>query len=166
MNKSKLHFRLMERTIKLNLQLHPIPFDSCFHFSPWLWHFHVINRWPGLWLFSTLVYLTCSSSIFSPLFTRWHLGHTGPCCELGLLWLWQHVLSRPSPWPGSSSPAEWCFPLLGRPADSSLQSQPLSPLFTPSAPPHPHLLPSILFFLSKVGFLFLKQFFKYQWSFP
>lgn len=34
MNKGELHFRLMERTIKLNLQLHPVLFDSCFHFSP------------------------------------------------------------------------------------------------------------------------------------
>lgn len=104
MNKGKLHFRLMERTIKLHLQLHPIPFDFCFHFSPWLWHFHVINRWPGLWLFSTLVYLTCSSSIFSPLLTCWYLGHTGPCCELGLWWLWEH--SSHVPLLGLAHPAQ------------------------------------------------------------
>lgn len=95
MNKGELHFRLMERTIKLNLQLHPVLFDSCFHFSPWLWHFHVINRWLGLWLFSSLVYLTCSSSIFSRPDSHPHLLVSGP--HWALLWAWAVMATAACP---------------------------------------------------------------------
>ena len=132
MNKGELHFRLMERTIKLNLQLHPVLFDSCFHFSPWLWHFHVINRWLGLWLFSTLVYFTCSSSIFSRPDSHPHLLVSGP--RWALLWAWAVMATAACPHTCLS--LAWLIQpgrmMLSAPGQGS--RQPLGPLSTPSAP--------------------------------